>query len=341
MPATFTNLGAAITSLTVPGTDQEIALKYDNLSNYSHPLNRFFGASIGRYANRIYGSKVEVGGKEYQLAVTVPADKEKGIPDVTLHGGIKGFDKKEWKGPEKVARSDGKESLVYTYLSPHLDEGFPGELLVKAIYTSYTEGSAAILELEYEAQLTENSPVDETIVSLTNHNFFNVAPASSHTTTGTKVVVNSNKYIVHDPETTIPTGKVETFPDIPDSLQFTLEESKPAIDHCFVVQPPKEFKSLDTRNEPLVELVQMSHPESNIVLKVLSTEPVYQIYTTDKMDIPQLPGEPRAFGARAGVAVEPARPTNAVLNPEWKQWVSLKKGDTWGSKIVYKYELAK
>ncbi|ANB13082.1 bifunctional UDP-glucose 4-epimerase/aldose 1-epimerase [Sugiyamaella lignohabitans] len=331
MTSTHHNTAASITSFkTVDG--KETALKFDNLENYKKPNYSFLGATIGRYANRIYGGGIEVLGKKYPLEINNPAAA------ATLHGGAKGWDKEDWEGPvvSKVTENGvEKTKTVYSLVSPHLDQGFPGKVNAKTIYTSYVIGEKAYLELEYEAELAEDTPVDETVISLTNHNFFNPA-LKDDTYEGTEIKVFSNQYIVHDAKTFAPTGAIEDFPLIPKDLPFiTLKKEGPFIDHCFVVQPQQEFTKLDTRDKTPSLHVHFHHPETKVNVQVLSTEPVFQVYTGDYMNIPKWEGESRAFPTRCGLACEPARFTNAANRPEWRPWVTLKKGDKYGSKIVY------
>lgn len=326
--------GAAITHFnTVDG--KNLVLHFDNLENYKGPMNPYFGASIGRYANRIYGKEIEVAGKKWELK----PNKEY---DVTLHGGAKGWNLLEWEGPE-TKTVDGKDVFVYKLNSPHLDQGFPGSVNATATYTSYTKVDPAdgiekvYLELEYEAELAEDSPVDETIISLTNHSHFNLSK-DQVTNAGTQIKISTNQYIVHDEKTTIPTGEISSHPAVPADQSFiTLGPIEPIIDHAFVPQPlENEFKGLDTRKYRDVQThAHIFNPETKINLTIGSTEPTFQVYTGLFMDLPILEGESRSFEPGSCIAVEPARPTNAAKYPDWREWVSLKKGDKYGSKIVY------
>lgn len=329
MTSTFTTYSAAITSFkTVDG--KETSLHFDNVKNYDSPKNQYLGASVGRVANRIFGPTLTVAGKEYPL-------QQNAAEGVTLHGGKEGFAKRHWKGPFTETRSDGKTSTVFTIDSEHLDQGFPGTLHAKVIYTPYVEGKKAYLEYEYEAVLDDNSPVDETVASFTNHNFFNIA-ADPKSIAGSKLKVFTNKYIVAD-KGWVPTGEIADFPGLPNSPEFfDLTQEGPKIDNTFVVDGDKipESTGIDTRKtRKLAPLAHLYDPDTKINVKVLSTEPVFQIYTGDYFNTPQLEGESRGFTARAGIAFEPARPTNAANRPEWRPWVTLKKGEKYGSKTVY------
>lgn len=328
----FQNRSAGVTSFKTPA-GEEVALKFDNPANYAGPYSNFLGANIGRYANRIYGGKLEAAGKTWDIE-TNPGKGDK----VTLHGGPQGWDKFDWAGPVEKKRDDGKTSYVFSHTSEHLDNGFPGKVNARVIYTPYSEGGKNILEIEYEAELAEDSPVDETVVSLTNHNYHNAA-LSNDSVEGTQIQIFANRIIEHQNGNGIepPTGNFVKHPAVPEDMSaFTLHKDGPFIDHCFVLQDPAEFKGLDTRKtqEPR-KAVHLYHPDSKVHVEVLTTEPVFQIYTADHFDIPVLEGEKREFRKRCGVACEPARPTAAAVRPEWRPWVTLKKGDLYGSKTIW------
>jgi aldose 1-epimerase len=161
--AVIMTYGAAIHALKVPdraGASEDILLGNDDLAGYV-AQRRYFGATIGRYANRIAAARFVLDGKSHQL------DVNNGIN--MLHGGNDGFDRKVWS--IAVMAKDPQPAVVLTYTSPHGEGGFPGELTARAIYrlTGPTE-----LSLTYEA--TTDRP---TMVSLTNHAFFNLNGALS------------------------------------------------------------------------------------------------------------------------------------------------------------------
>lgn len=133
----------------------------------------------------------------------------------------------------------------------------------------------------------------------------------------------------------IPTGAIEDFPGVEANKTFLLGPKDPFIDHCFVLDATNPTCALDTRNSQLNRIVGLFHPESKIHLDIYSTEPAFQFYTGEGVDVPATAHTP-ARGARAGLCVEPSRYINAVNVPEWRDQVLLKKGKKWGSKTVYK-----
>src|SRR5438034_67671 len=157
--ARISNYGGLVISLKVPDRDGKIGdvvLGYDNLDGYLKETP-YFGALIGRYGNRIAKGKFTLNGKEYTLAINNGPN--------ALHGGLKGFDKVVWE-PKVLVTSEGP-SLELSYLSKDGEEGYPGNLSVKAVYT-LTEDNA--LKLEYTATTDK-----DTVVNLTQHSYFNLA----------------------------------------------------------------------------------------------------------------------------------------------------------------------
>lgn len=118
--------------------------------------------------------------------------------------------------------------------------------------------------------------------------------------------------------------------------EFTLGLTEPDIDDCFVVDPSLATKiPLDTRSSPLTKLVTAFHPSTSIHFEVLSTEPAFQFYTGKYIDVPAVEGVGKRI-PRSAFCVEPSRYVNAVNVEEWKGQVVLRKGEVYGSRIVYR-----
>lgn len=170
--------------------------------------------------------------------------------------------------------------------------------------------------------------------------YFNLS--GEPTIQGTEVSLCTNTYLPVD-DTGIPTSGPEPYPNITPNQTFTLGPTDPDIDDCFALLPPYPTPGsipLDTRSLPLTRLVSAYHPTSKIHLEVHSTDPAFQFYTGKYIDVPAVETadgkEVKARGARSGFCVEPSRFVNAVNVPEWRDMVVLKKGDVYGSRIVYK-----
>ena len=190
MSARIMTLGATLQSLIVPdrsGRKDDVVLGYDTAQEYlSHP--DYFGASVGRYANRIAKAKFSLDGKGYTLAANDGPN--------SLHGGPHGFDKRMWK-IESV--SNGPEAkAVFSYVSADGEEGFPGELKVTATYSLNEQNE---LKLEYKA--TTSKP---TVLNLTNHSYFNLSGNDARDVMGNMVTLHAAKFTPVD-ATLIPTGE--------------------------------------------------------------------------------------------------------------------------------------
>ncbi|TVY85787.1 Bifunctional protein, partial [Lachnellula willkommii] len=174
--------------------------------------------------------------------------------------------------------------------------------------------------------------VEETVVNVTNHSYFNLT--GNPTIEGTQVSLCTNSYLPVD--NGIPTGNPTAYAGVEAHKTFTLGAEEPDIDDCFIVDPSAASSiPLDTRKSPLTKLVAAYHPQTKIHLEVWSTEPAFQFYTGKYIDVPAVEGQ-AARGKRSGFCVEPSRFVNAVNVPEWKAQVVLKKGEVYGSRVVYK-----
>ena len=121
---------------------------------------------------------------------------------------------------------------------------------------------------------------------------------------------------------------------MPANEEFTLGAKEPDPDHCFIINADPSSVSLDTRKSPARKLCSFYHPNTRLHFEVLSTEPAFQFYTGKYIDIPAVEGAP-ARGPRSGFCVEPSRYINAVNEEKWRNMVLMKKGQVYGSKIVY------
>ncbi|KAG5995502.1 hypothetical protein E4U52_008231 [Claviceps spartinae] len=333
-PCTFLRLGAIIQSIKV--NDTNIVLGFPNEQKYAQHNSPHFGETIGRVANRIRGARLnDVNGKSYPLVANDGPN--------TLHGGIRGWGKRTWIGPmlisdrevPGVANLQDSETVVFSLISEDGDEGFPGKVEAQVTYTTGTQidengKKIVILGIEYEAELVDGA--DETPINLTNHSYFNLS--GDATIDGTVVKLSTNAQLPND-EQSIPTGPPVPHPDLDTTKPFTLTATGPKIDRCFTKVTDPASVSIDTRDQPLTLDLTASHPKTGIHLEVWSTEPSYQFYTGDFTNVPAVDGV-SAKGPRSAFCCEPGRWINAVNVPEWKSMVMVKKGEKFGSRIVYK-----
>src|ERR1700680_1479494 len=188
----ITNFGATVVSLRVPdraGKAADIVLGYDTFQSYENGKS-YFGATVGRYANRIGGGKFSIGGKEYILA--------KNDGNNTLHGGIIGFNKKIWKARE--VPSNDASALELSYLSPNGEEGFPGNLSVKVVFTLPEDRNE--LKIDYTATTDK-----DTVLNLSNHSYFNLAGEGVGDVLDHVLTLHANQFTPVD-KTLIPTGEL-------------------------------------------------------------------------------------------------------------------------------------
>ncbi len=184
--------GAALRSLDVPDRDgrhADVVLGYADLASYLGKSN-YFGASVGRYANRIRGGRFTLDGRDYTLARNDGPN--------TLHGGTEGFDRRLWS--IEAVEGGATPSVTLRYVSPDGEEGFPGTLTATV---TYTLSAADTLRIEYRA--TTDRP---TLVNLTNHSYFNLAgEGSGHSILDHRIMIPADRYTPVD-ETQIPTGAI-------------------------------------------------------------------------------------------------------------------------------------
>ncbi|XP_067388973.1 galactose mutarotase [Emydura macquarii macquarii] len=253
------SLGCIITALETKGRDghlADIVLGFERLEGYvnKHP---YFGAIIGRVANRIAKGKFTVEGKEYQLALNSPPN--------SLHGGNKGFDKVLWT-PDVLLNG-----IRFFRMSPDGEEGYPGELKVWVTYT--LDGGE--LAINYRAQSSKTTPV-----SLTNHAYFNLAGQGSPDIYDHEVSIEADAYLpVAD--TLIPTGEVAavqgTAFDLkkPVSLGRHMQKFQlPGFDHNFCLEESQARRFC----------ARVHHPPSGRTMEVYTTQPGIQFYTGNFLD---------------------------------------------------------
>ncbi|KAI6919059.1 aldose 1-epimerase [Hortaea werneckii] len=315
--------GGIIQEFRVGG--KNIVLGFPQAETYkkAHP---YFGETIGRLANRVSGAKFNLNGKTYSL----PANNG---PN-SLHGGNEGWGKKTFEGPTPTTRN-GKEAVLFKYLSKDGEEGYPGTVELRLWYTGSVEKDEGVdktsLEIEYEVELVGDE-CEETAVGVTNHSYFNISDGP--TIEGTKATVSTNLHQVTD-DTDIPTGEIKPFPGMPANEEFTFGPNDPNPDHCFIMNTDPASIPIDTRKEPLKRLIKMYHPGSKIHFEALSTEPAFQFYAGKSIDVPAMDGAP-ARGPKAGLCLEASRYVNAINDEKLKHMVTLKKGQTFGSKTIYR-----
>nr|XP_060610501.1 galactose mutarotase [Anolis sagrei ordinatus] len=253
------SLGCIITALETKDRDgkfADIVLGFDRLEGYIQK-NPYFGAVVGRVANRIAKGKFVVEGREYHLALNNGPN--------SLHGGIKGFDKAVWT-PEVLP-----EGVRFFRISPDGEEGYPGELKVWVTYTLKN----AELTIHYRAQSSKTTPVN-----LTNHSYFNLAGQGSPSIYDHEFTIDADSYLPVD-ETQIPTGEVASVEGTAFDLRKPVELGRhlqkfhlSGFDHNFCLKQAKEPRFC----------ARAYHPSSGRMIEVYTTQPGIQFYTGNFLD---------------------------------------------------------
>ncbi|WP_055564344.1 aldose epimerase family protein [Streptomyces atriruber] len=292
--------GGIVQSAQVPdrfGRMASVALGFEELAGYlAHP-GPYFGAVVGRYANRIAGGAFEVDGRAYRLA------RNNG-PNA-LHGGERGFDKHVWDAEP----ADG-HGVRLSRISPDGEEGYPGRLAVSVTYTLDETGA---LRIAYEA--TTDAP---TVVNLTNHTYWNLAGAGTGTALGHELRIAASRVTPVDGDG-IPTGEYEDVAGTRCDFRAAREVG-PGFDHNYVLDK-------GVTAEP-VEVAGLSDPGSGRILTVSTTEPGLQLYTADHFaaDLPFAPG--------GGIALETQHFPDSPNRPRFPG-TELRPGGVYASETVY------
>lgn len=258
--------GGAVRTLVAPdksGRPVDVVLGFDTLEDYRRQ-DKYIGALIGRYANRIGGASFSLGGKEYPLC---PNDGPN-----HLHGGSEGFDKKVWRLEEAT-----ECSLVLSLKSPHGEEGYPGNLEVRVTYTLTPQG----LEIDYQSHCDR-----DTLCNLTNHSYFNLSGHGSGPVTEQLLELLAGRY-TPTLAGSIPTGELAAVEGtVMDFRSLTpigrhVDDGDPQLllaggyDHNWV---------LDGWDGSLRLAAVASAPDTGLTMKVLTTMPGIQFYSGNYLD---------------------------------------------------------
>lgn len=324
--ADIIDFGGVVVRLVVPDRDGklgDVALGFDRAAPYATE-SPFFGALIGRFANRIAGGKFTLDGKTYTLAT----NNSPGGKPCTLHGGNVGFDKVFWRA--EPTERDGLPALKLRYVSRDGEEGFPGTLTVEAVY-SVTHDNG--LRIDYTATTDKPTPVN-----LTNHTYFNLRGEGDGTVLDHELTIHASRYTPVDAGL-IPTGELAPVAGTP--FDFTtahrigerIAQKDPQLevgfgyDHNFV---------LDRKGGGLVAAASVYEPASGRVLEVLTTEPGLQVYSGNFLDgkIRGKSGRPYAY--RGAIALETQHFPDSVNRPNFPSTI-LRRGETYRSTTVYRF----
>jgi aldose 1-epimerase len=308
--------GGIIQSLKMPDRNNrpgEITLGFDLLKQYlaGHP---YFGAIVGRYANRISKGSFAIDGKTYTLACNENGKHH-------LHGGIKGFDKKIWNAEPFDDRNSA--GIKLSCFSPDNEEGYPGNLNVTVTYCLNESN-----ELIIEYMATTNKP---TPVNLTNHAYWNLAGAGSGTILGHELMLNCQRYLPTD-EQLIPTGEIRNVRNTPfdftkpKPVEKDIVSTKSGYDHCLVIADS---------TDKLPFAARLYDSESGRCMEVYTTMPGIQVYTGNFLD--GIKGSGGAiFEKHGAICLETQYFPDAVNKPEFPSPI-LNPGQTYSHVTKHRF----
>ncbi|MBW8038772.1 MAG: galactose mutarotase [Planctomycetes bacterium] len=317
LKARIINYGAILVSLEVPdknGKLADITLGFDTLDGYI-PRHPYFGATVGRYANRIGGAKFKLNNVEYQLEANDGPNH--------LHGGIKGFDKVVWKA-EDVAAESNQAFVKLSYLSKDGEEGYPGNLTCTVTYTLTKDDE---LKISYEAQTDKT-----TILNLTNHTYWNLAGQGNGDILGHELMLNADKYTPVD-EGLIPTGDIKSVKDSP--MDFT----KPMVIGSRIAQVEGGYDHnyvLNSGGGTLVLCARVYEPTSGRIMEIHTIEPGIQFYTGNFLDGSITGKAGKVYKKNYGFCLETQHFPDSPNKPDFPS-VVLKPGDKYTTVTVHKF----
>jgi aldose 1-epimerase len=323
MEATITDHGATLVSLKVPdrfGDFADVVLGFDDLNGYVRSQT-YFGATVGRYANRIAHGRFTLDGVEYHLAQN---DGEN-----SLHGGLKGFDRVLWGATDVSAE---QPSLELTYLSKDGEEGYPGNL---SVHVRYTLSSSDELRIEYAARTDK-----DTIINLTNHSYFNLSGAGSGDILGHVLEIAADRYTPINWEL-IPTGQLESVENSPfdfrkpttvgSRIESDNEQLKLAggYDHNFVLNGAGALSFA----------ARVTEPASGRVLEVFTSQVGMQFYSGNFLNGTARGKQGVEYQRRSGLCLETQHFPDSPNHANFPSTV-LKAGETFESTTVYRFSAA-
>jgi len=317
MTAKIINYGAILTELHVPdknGKTADVVLGFENFDGYQKN-GPYFGATIGRVANRIKNHKFELEGKKYELAANNGPHH--------LHGGVKGWDKVVWDATPK--ETPAGPALELTYVSKDGEEGYPGTVKAKTTYVLTHQNE---LRVEMEA-VTDKT----TFVNMAHHSYWNLGGFDSGTILDHELTLFADQYTPGDP---VPDGKTKPVKGTP--FDFT----KPKLvgkDLKAAGGKPVGFDSnwiVNGEPNQLRPVAKLKDPKSGRVMLLEADQPGVQFYTGNYLD-GKVTGKGKAYVQYSGLCLETQKFPNSVNVPAWRDMVMLKPGQTYKHTMIHRF----
>lgn len=323
MEVCITNFGGRIVSIMVPdkeGIMRDVVLGFDSIQDYvNHPNN--FGATIGRYGNRINQGRITVEGVEYQLPQNNYGH--------CLHGGLKGFNSRMFDAKQV----DG-QTLELGYLAKDGEEGFPGNLACKVTFT-LTDDNA--IDICYNAETDHTS-----VVNLTNHSYFNLNGNPATGNSDHLLTIYADAYTPVD-STFMTTGEIASV----GNTDMDFRQPTPIgarIDNEFIqLKYGKGYDHnwvLNTKGDVSQVCATLESPQTGIVLDIYTNEPGLQFYAGNFLDGTVKGKKGIVYNRRVSVCLETQKYPDSPNKPEWPSAL-LKPGEKYESRCIYKFSVRK
>jgi len=332
LKAKIMTYGGILVSLEAPdrnGKLADVVLGYETLDGYVRN-NPYFGAIVGRYANRIANGEFTLDGTKYSLA--------KNNGENHLHGGIKGFDKVVWTA--EPFKEEDAAGLKLTYLSKDGEEGYPGNLACTVTYTLTNDNG---LKISFDAQTDK-----ATVVNLSHHSYFNLAGQGDGNILGHRLMINADRFTPVDAGL-IPTGELRSVKGTP--MDFTqpfaigarIDEDDEQLkygggyDHNWVLNKTPAASLLRSKTAGALA-VRVYEPTSGRVMEVYTTEPGVQFYAGNFLDGSITGKDNKIYKHRYGFCLEPQHFPDSPNKPNFPS-VVLRPGQRYTHITVYKFSV--
>ncbi len=323
MEVTITTYGGTVTQVLVPDRNKkmgDVVLGFDSIDGYTAKVNTgYFGALIGRYANRLARGTFKLDGHEYH----VPTNEGQNM----LHGGNRGFDKRIWQA--KDVSTPGSPALQLRYVSADGEEGFPGTLTATVTYTLSEKNE---LRIDYSATTSKN-----TVLNLTNHTYFNLSGPASGSILDDILTLPADHYTPVD-KTLIPTGVIAPVAGTP--FDFT----KPTVIGGRIGSSNEQIKFANGYDQNFVLnnqagttalAARVEDPKSGRVLEVFTDQPGIQFYTGNFLN-GRVHGIGGVYAFRSALALETQHYPDSPNHPNFPS-AELKAGEKFHSSTVWKF----
>ena len=324
MEARIITYGATLVSLTAPdrnGRMADVVLGFDSIKGYTSRAylraSPYFGATIGRYANRISGGRFLLNGKVVSLSVNNPPNH--------LHGGFSGFDKAIWGAK---AGTNEEPSLQLNYESKDGEEGYPGNLKVRVIYTLRDDA----LDIVYQANTDR-----DTIVNLTNHSYFNLKGAGEGDILDHELQLNADRFTPVN-EAMIPTGELRPTDDTPFDFKepVRIAARMSTKDEQLIFGKGYDHNFVLTDQHALLKwAARVREPTTGRTLEVWTTEPGLQVYTGNFLRGDLVGKHGKRYGVRGGLCLETQHFPDSPNHNEFPSTV-LSSGETYTSHTIFR-----